>query len=91
MVAGLDAGGWRTALQFLGPKQVYFTGILSVNYTIFRLRTSNRLGYSLPTIDHVAHSVGLVPVAVSGWSASGSGGRDLSDHFGVSVEFSVSG
>jgi endonuclease/exonuclease/phosphatase family metal-dependent hydrolase len=46
-------------------------------------------GVDRPSIDHVAHSAGLVPVAVSGWSASGSGGRDLSDHFGVRVEFCV--
>jgi endonuclease/exonuclease/phosphatase family metal-dependent hydrolase len=48
-------------------------------------------GVDRPSIDHVALSAGLVPVAVSGWSASGSSGRDLSDHFGLSVEFGVSG
>lgn len=48
------------------------------------------IGVDGPSIDHVAHSAGLFPLAVSGWNATGRTGRDLSDHFGLSVDFIVS-
>jgi endonuclease/exonuclease/phosphatase family metal-dependent hydrolase len=47
-------------------------------------------GVDRPSIDHVAHSAGLVPLAVSGWNATGRTGLALSDHFGLSVDFGVS-
>lgn len=44
-------------------------------------------GVGQASIDHVAHSPGLLAVAISGWNAKAPGGRQLSDHFGLLVDF----
>lgn len=41
------------------------------------------------SVNHIAHSAPLRPVAVSGWSARSAGSPKLSDHFGLIVDFEI--
>jgi endonuclease/exonuclease/phosphatase family metal-dependent hydrolase len=78
--------------RFTGPRSpAEIHGQLLAALKTLRVCTAGQIpGVDQPSIDHVAHSGGLVPVAVSGWNAIGTTGRDLSDHFGLSVDFRVS-
>lgn len=44
-------------------------------------------GVEKKSLNHVAHSPSLSPVALSGWSSHGADGTKLSDHFGLLVDF----
>jgi endonuclease/exonuclease/phosphatase family metal-dependent hydrolase len=48
-------------------------------------------GTGKASIDHVAYTPALRLPVVSAWSASGANGRQLSDHFGLSVDFQFTG
>ena len=59
-------------LRALGNLRICTTGAIS--------------GVDELSIDHVAHSAGLVATAVSGWEPVGGGGDILSDHFGLCID-----